>query len=237
MVTFSNVTKRFGTVCAVDNVSLSVQDGEFFALLGPNGAGKTTLVRMLLGFSAPTAGGIAIGGVSSRDPASRRGVGYLPETLAIPRHLSARQYLSRQAELCAMPATEAVKRIDELLDVVGMTADGRRPAGACSKGMLQRTGLAAAMLAGTRLLVLDEPVGGLDPIGIRDVRRIMDGLKQKGVTIILNSHLLSEVEKTCTTAAIIRQGRVLVKDELSGIVRGDETLEDVFVRTVEAGHA
>jgi ABC-2 type transport system ATP-binding protein len=237
MVTFSNVTKKFGAVRAVDNVSLTVQDGEFFALLGPNGAGKTTLVRMLLGFSVPTSGGITIDGVSSREPASRRRVGYLPETLAVPRHLSARQYLSRQAELCGMPAAEGKKRINELLDVVGMAADGRRPAGACSKGMLQRIGLAAAMLAGTRLLVLDEPVGGLDPIGIRDVRRIMDGFKQKGVTIILNSHLLSEVEKTCTTAAIIRQGRVLVKDELSNIVRGDETLEDVFVRTVEAGHA
>lgn len=239
MISFSNVTKKFGPgkAAAVDNVSFEVARGEFFALLGPNGAGKTTLVRMLLDFSRSSFGSITIDGVSSMEPKARQGVGFLPENFRMPGHLSAVQYLLRQAELCGMRGNEARNAIGELLDIVGMKDDQRMAAKACSKGMLQRIGLAAALLAGKKILVLDEPVSGLDPIGIRDVRRIMEGLKQKGVTIILNSHLLSEVEKTCGTAAIIHKGKILLKDGISKIIGENETLEDVFVRIIEAGHA
>jgi ABC-2 type transport system ATP-binding protein len=238
MVTFTSVTKKYGSgALAVDDVSFTVGEGEFFALLGPNGAGKTTLVKMLLDFVKPTRGSVSINGISSGTPQSRQGVGYLAENLSIPPYLSGQTYLERLAELCGQPGHESKKNIAELLATVGMNGKEKAKVKTYSKGMLQRIGLAGAMLCGPKVLVLDEPVSGLDPLGIRDVRRIMEGLKQKGVTIILNSHLLSEVEKTCDTAAIINKGRIVLKDKISSIVREGETLEDVFVRVVEGGHA
>src|SRR5271157_1959964 len=239
MVTFSSISKRYGSRAgfAVDNVSCTVEGGEFFALLGPNGAGKTTLIRMLLDFVKPTSGGASINGVSSAYPAARAGVGYLAENVRVPLHLSGKGYLRRQAELCGMFAADANGTIAEVLEIVGMAGKENAAMRTYSKGMLQRIGLAAAMIPGTKLLVLDEPVSGLDPLGIRDVRRIMEGLKRKGGTIILNSHLLSEVEKTCDTAAIIDKGRIVLKGAISAIVRDGETLEDVFVRVIEGQHA
>lgn len=239
MVTFSFISKRYGSHSglAVDNVSCTVERGEFFALLGPNGAGKTTLIKMLLDFVKPTSGGASINGVSSASPAAREGVGYLAENVRVPLHLSGKAYLRRQAELCGMSAADAAGTIAEVLAIVGMAGKENAAMKTYSKGMLQRIGLAAAMIPGTKLLVLDEPVSGLDPLGIRDVRRIMEGLKRKGVTIILNSHLLSEVEKTCDTAAIIDKGRIVLKGAISAIVHDGETLEDVFVRVIEGQHA
>jgi ABC-2 type transport system ATP-binding protein len=239
MISFTSVTKRYGpqSAPAVDDVSFSVNKGEFFALLGPNGAGKTTLVKMLLDFVRPTHGAIAMDGVITKNPLSRSGVGYLPENVRLPPHLSGRRFLKRHAELCGMSVSAAAGKIDEVLETVGMNDKGGAAAKTYSKGMLQRIGLAAALLTGDKLLVLDEPVSGLDPIGIRDVRRIMETVKQKGVTIILNSHLLSEVEKTCDTAAIIDKGKIALKGRIADIVRDNETLEDVFMRVVGASHA
>jgi ABC-2 type transport system ATP-binding protein len=239
MVQYSSICKQYGTqgTPAVSNVTLSVAKGEFFALLGPNGAGKTTLVKMLLGFTRPTSGGVSIDGVSSSTPLARCGVGYLPENIHIPGHLSGRAYLRRQTELSGIPASLTGEKIAEVLQTVGMAGKEIAPVKTYSKGMLQRIGLAAAILCGTKLLVLDEPVSGLDPLGIRDVRRIMEELKQKGITIILNSHLLSEVEKTCDTVAIINRGEIVLSGSIASIAREGETLEDVFVRVVEGAHA
>jgi ABC-2 type transport system ATP-binding protein len=239
MISFTSVTKRYGEhgAPAVDDVSFSVNKGEFFALLGPNGAGKTTLVKMLLDFARPTHGAIAVDGVITSNPLSRAGVGYLPENVRVPPHLSGRRFLKRQAELSGMKPGEAADKINEVLDMVGMKGKDSAEAKTYSKGMLQRIGLAAALLTGAKLLVLDEPVSGLDPIGIRDVRRIMEAVKQKGVTILLNSHLLSEVERTCDTAAIIDKGKIALSGRIGDLVRDDETLEDVFMRVVGASHA
>jgi len=239
MVSFTSVTKQYGSrgARAVDSVSLCVTKGEFVALLGPNGAGKTTLVKMLLDLVRPTHGAIAVDGVVTTNPASRCGVGYLPENIRIPAYLSGRSYLKRITELSGMRPDEAAARIEDAVGTVGMKGKERDVAKTYSKGMMQRIGLAAALLTGTKLLVLDEPVSGLDPIGIRDVRRIMETVRQSGVTILLNSHLLSEVEKTCDAAAIINKGKIALQGKLSDIVRGDETLEDVFVRVVGASHA
>jgi ABC-2 type transport system ATP-binding protein len=239
MISFTSVTKRYAphTAPAVDNVTFSVNTGEFYALLGPNGAGKTTLVKMLLDFVKPTHGAIAIDGVVARDPRCRNGVGYLPENIRIPHHLTGRRYLKRLAVLCGMRPDDAFARINEVLETVGMADKQKATAKTYSKGMLQRIGLAGALLTGTKLLVLDEPVSGLDPIGIRDVRRIMETLKQKGVTIILNSHLLSEVEKTCDAAAIMNRGKIALQGRMADMVRGDESLEDVFMRVVGESHA
>ncbi len=237
MVSFHSVSKRYGSLQAVDNISLDVPEGAFLALLGPNGAGKSTLVKMLLDLVRPTSGSITVNEKQSLDPAARRNVGYLPENLRIPPYLSGREYLRRHAALCNMKGSEAQSEIERLLPVVGMQGKEKVKAHAYSKGMAQRIGLAAALIGTPRLLILDEPVTGLDPIGIRDIRTILEQIRERGTTIILNSHLLSEVEKTCDTAAIIKNGTIITHGRLSELISVNETLEDVFVRLVGDSHA
>jgi ABC-2 type transport system ATP-binding protein len=235
MVTFSSITKVYGRTTAVDDVSLTIEKGEFLALLGPNGAGKSTLVKMLLDFVKPTRGSVSIGGVDGAVPGARQGVGYLAENLRIPPHLSGAEFLRRHASLCGLEGKVATDEADRVVELVGMRGKERDRAGTYSKGMTQRIGLGAALLGTPRLLVLDEPANGLDPIGMREVRVILESLRQQGVTIVLNSHLLSEVEKTCTTAAIMNRGAIVARGAIGELVRDGETLEDVFVRVVVAG--
>jgi ABC-2 type transport system ATP-binding protein len=237
MVNLSSVTKRYRTALAVDAVSFTIENGEFFALLGPNGAGKTTTVKMILDFVRPTNGAIAIDSVSSRSRLSRIRVGYCGENHRIPPHLTGRGYCRRLASLAGLEKKAADARIEVLLETVGMTGKENVEAKTYSKGMMQRIALAGALVCDPKLLILDEPTSGLDPIGIRDVRTILESLRPKGVTVILNSHLLSEVEKICDTAAIMKNGRIIVKDKLSAIAGGAETLEDVFVRVIKDSHA
>jgi ABC-2 type transport system ATP-binding protein len=236
MITFSSITKRYGAQTAVNDVSFTIEKGEFFALLGPNGAGKTTTVKMLLDFVSPTSGTISIDGVSSKIPLARLGVGYCGENHRIPPHLTGRHYCRRIASLIGMDKQSAGKKIEAIIDSVGMSGKENLAAKSYSKGMLQRIALAGALLGDPKIVILDEPTSGLDPIGIREVRQILENLRMRGVTIILNSHLLSEVEKICDTAAIMNKGRILIKDKLSAIVKTDETLEDVFIRIVKDRH-
>lgn len=233
MISFENVTKKYGNRVAVDGVSYTVDKGEFFGLLGPNGAGKTTLVRMLLGFSRCTAGNIAIDGLPAGRSESRKKVGYLAELHRIPPYLSGVEYLMRHAAFCGLSGSRAKRAVGEILERVGMNGSEKKKAFQYSKGMTQRMGLGAALLGNPELLVLDEPVSGLDPLGMRDVRVILEEFKNRGRTIILNSHLLSEVERLCDTVAIMNKGRFVVKDALSHIVHAHETLEDVFIRHLE----
>lgn len=233
MIILDSVTKKFGAFAAVDNVSYTTQKGEYFALLGPNGAGKTTIVRMLLDFIKPSSGSITINGRPSSDPESRKHIGYIAEQHMIPPYLSGLEYLSRHASLIGLSGKDAAKEVDRVLEIVAMKGPERKKSATYSKGMKQRIGLGAALLGQPTLLILDEPITGLDPIGIREVRKILENLRGKGVTVILNSHQLSEVEKTCDTAAILHKGKILVKDTISSIVKDHETLEDVFVRYIE----
>jgi ABC-2 type transport system ATP-binding protein len=233
MIILDSVTKKYGALTAVDNVSYTIQKGEFFALLGPNGAGKTTIVRMLLAFIKPSSGSITINGRSASDPESRNHIGYIAEQCMIPPYLSGFKYLSRHASLIGMSGKDAAKEVDRVLEIVGMKGPERKKSATYSRGMKQRIGLGAALLGKPAMLILDEPITGLDPIGIRDVRIILENLRSKGVTVILNSHLLSEVEKTCETAAIMYKGKILIKDTITAIVKDHETLEDVFVRYIE----
>jgi ABC-2 type transport system ATP-binding protein len=237
MVQLSSVTKRYGAAIAVDGVSVTIEKGEFFALLGPNGAGKTTTVKMILDFVRPTAGAITIDGVSSTRHLSRIRVGYCGENPRIPPHLTGRGYCRRLASLAGLEKREANARIEALIETVGMTGKENTESRTYSKGMVQRIALAGALVCDPKLLILDEPVSGLDPIGIRDVRTILENLRSKGLTLILNSHLLSEVEKVCDTAAIMKNGRILLKDKLISIAGGAETLEDVFIRVIRDSHA
>ena len=233
MIKLDSVTKKFGAFTAVDNVSYTIQKGESFALLGPNGAGKTTIVRMLLGFIKPSSGSITINGLPASDPESRKHIGYIAEQHMIPPYLSGFEYLSRHAFLIGLSGKDAGREVDRVLEIVSMKGLERKKSVAYSKGMKQRIGLGAVLLGQPTLLMLDEPITGLDPIGIRDVRKILENLRSEGVTVILNSHVLSEVEKTCETAAIMHEGKILIKDTIKAIMKDHETLEDVFVRYIE----
>ena len=234
MIALNFVTKKFGTTTAVDNITCRVEKGEYFALLGPNGAGKTTVVRMLLGFIKPTFGSITIDGIPASNPEARKQVGYLAENHMIPSYLSGLEYLRRHASLIGIIGKDALMELDRILEMVSMKGREKEKSAAYSKGMKQRIGLAAALLGHPKLLILDEPVAGLDPIGIRDVREILEHLRDDGVTVFLNSHILSEVEKTCRTLAIMDNGKILVKDSLRSIIEEDETLEDVFIRYISS---
>ena len=233
MIILDSVTKKFGAFTAVDNVSYTIQKGESFALLGPNGAGKTTIVRMLLGFIKPTSGSIKINGLPASVPQSRKHIGYIAEQHKIPPYLSGFEYLSRHALLIGLSGKDAAREVDRVLEIVSMKGSERKKSAAYSSGMKQRIGLGAALLGQPTLLILDEPITGLDPVGIRDVRKILETLRGRGVTVMLNSHVLSEVEKTCATAAIMHRGKILIKDSISAIMKDHETLEDVFFRYIE----
>jgi len=237
MISLNSVTKQFGSFVAVDNVSFTVDPGNYLALLGPNGAGKTTLIRMLLGFSKPTSGDLFINGKIAGMPLSRMGVGYLAENHKIPAGLNGKEYLSRHAALIGLDREVSHREILRVLDIVGMREKEHKRAATYSKGMTQRMGLAAAILGNPRLLILDEPTSGLDPMGIRDFRVVLEQLRQNNVTLILNSHLLSEVEKTCDTVAIMHQGKILQKGAIDAVVGTQERLEDVFVRMIEENNA
>ncbi|NVN98648.1 MAG: ABC transporter ATP-binding protein [Geobacteraceae bacterium] len=233
MIELKNVTKCYESLTAVDDVSFAVKEGECFALLGPNGAGKTTIVKMLLDFTRPTSGSLSLNGFPSTIAECRRSIGYLAEKHHIPPSLSGWQYLLRCAELLAMNRSEATDQCRRIVELIGMQGRENTKVGTYSKGMVQRFGLGAALMGDPKLLILDEPTSGLDPIGIREIRQLLESLKGQGMTIFLNSHLLSEVEKICDTAAIINRGRLLVKDTISAIAKDGETLEDVFVRLVK----
>ena len=238
MIVLDSVTKNFGSKTAVSAVSITVNKGDVFALLGPNGAGKTTIVRMLLGFSFQDEGRVAIDGIPAANPASRNGVGYLAEQHKIPPYLTGEEYLQRSARCAGLSNSSEINReIDRVLAICGMHAAARKKSSEYSKGMRQRIGLASAIMNKPKVLILDEPASGLDPIGMRDIRSIIEQMQQSGVTIMINSHLLSEVEKICRTAAIIDGGKVMINGKINEIVRGDETLEDVFINYVgAAGH-
>ncbi len=233
MIELKNVTKRYGSLTAVDDVSFSVKTGECFALLGPNGAGKTTIVKVLLDFIRPSSGVLSISGIPSTHAECRQSIGYLAENHHIPPSLSGWEYLMRSAELLEINRSEAIDQCNRIVELIGMQGRENTKVGTYSKGMVQRFGLGAALMGDPKLLILDEPTSGLDPIGIREIRRLLESFKDQGMTIFLNSHMLSEVEKICDTAAIINRGKLLVKDSISAIVKDGEALEDVFVRLVK----
>jgi ABC-2 type transport system ATP-binding protein len=230
MIELRNVTKKYETITALQNVSLKIKEGEFFALLGPNGAGKTTILRVLLDFTHPTSGEAFINGISSRNPEARKNIGYLPENLAMPKWISGYDYIMRHALLYGMDRQHAHQATDRVIETVGMKGRERHTVSTYSKGMCQRIGLAAALVASPKIIILDEPGNGLDPIGTREFRLILEDLKNRGVTLLLNSHILSEVEKICTSAAIVNKGQIVVQDTIANLVREGESLEDVFIR-------
>ncbi|WP_372896775.1 ABC transporter ATP-binding protein [Stieleria sp.] len=207
---------------AVRGVSLQAFPGEVFGLLGPNGAGKTTLIKMLLGVVKPSGGHARLLGQPIGSSAARSRVGYLPESLRVDRHHSARSALRYYGRMSGMTAAEIHSRSDELLKLVGLEGRDRESVRRFSKGMYQRLGLAQALLHDPDLLVLDEPTDGLDPVGRNEVRKVIDRLRDSGKTIFLNSHILQEVEMVCTRVAILAKGEIKAIGPIDELAHRDQ---------------
>jgi ABC-2 type transport system ATP-binding protein len=220
-----NLRKVFGDVVAVSDLSLTVEPGEVFGFLGPNGAGKTTSVKMLLGLIKPTSGQGWLLDSPLDTPQSRAPVGFLPEHFRFHDWLTATEFLKVHADLYRIPRQIAQERIPNLLERVGLASRASQQLRTFSKGMLQRIGLAQALLNEPRLILLDEPTSGLDPIGCRIVRDIIRDLREQGTTVFLNSHLLSEVEVTCDRVAFIKDGEVVHVSALQTLVEGEVMVE------------
>ena len=220
-ITAQGLRKRYGKKVAVAGLDLTVERGEVFGFLGPNGAGKTTVVKMMLGLARPTAGEARLLGLPSGDWRARRKVGFLPEHFRFHEWLRADEFLDVHGQLYGMSQDERRQRIPELIELVGLGDDAGRKLEQFSKGMLQRIGLAQALLNRPELVFLDEPTSGLDPLGRRLVRDIIRQQREQGVTIFLNSHLLSEVEVTCDRVAFIKQGQVIQVADLHSMVEGE----------------
>ncbi len=217
--------KVFGEKVAVADLTLTVERGEVFGFLGPNGAGKTTAVKMLLGLIAPTSGEGKLLGLPLGDHMGRERVGFLPEHFRFHDWLTAQEFLRLHGELYRMSSDRLRRRVPELLDLVGLAPHAEKRLRTFSKGMLQRIGLAQALLNDPELVLLDEPTSGLDPVGRRLVRDIIHDLRKGGTTVFLNSHLLSEVEITCDRVAFIKHGVVLRTSILQELVEGELTVE------------
>ena len=226
------VSKRYGQRYALRDVNLSLAAGSALGLLGPNGAGKTSALRMLLGFTKASAGTVRLQGLSPRDPASRVGVAYLPERLILPGRMTVLSFLRHHAALAGLKGAELESDVETVLEQAGLSARALDRLGSLSKGLAQRVGFAQAFLAKPELLILDEPTSGLDPIGVRDARDWILAARERGCSILVSSHLLSEVERTCDQVAIVDEGTLVAKGGLDEIVGEGETLEDAFVRLV-----
>lgn len=213
---------------AVDHVSIQIQPGEVYGLIGPNGSGKSTTMKALLGLVAPTAGRCAIFGKDSLEVDSRREVGFLPENPYFYKHLSGAETLRFYGKLCGMRGRTLDARVAELLALVDLENARDRRLGGYSKGMLQRIGLAQALVQEPRLLILDEPTAGVDPIGSRQIRDLIFKLRERGITVFLCSHLLEQVQEVCDRVGIIFQGRMVKEGRLDELIAIEDQTEIIL---------
>lgn len=235
------LTKRYGEIVAVDRLDLRVHAGEIYGLLGPNGAGKTTTIMMLLGLTDPTSGTATVLGLDPRHRALdvKRRVGYLPDAVGFYGRLTGRENLRYTAELNGLDATEAEPAIEQLLEQVGMTDAADRPVSGYSRGMLQRLGIADALVKDPRLLILDEPTTAIDPAGVVELLALVRRLAaERRVGVLLSSHLLGQVERLCDRVGIFWRGKLLAEGtvrELASLA-GDSALdlETTYGRLVAA---
>ena len=212
----SQLRKRYGRQTAVDGVSFAVGRGQVLGLLGPNGAGKTSVIKMLLGLVRPDTGEVMLLGRPGRDPQARARVGYLPELFRFQPWLTADEVLALHVRLAGVPVS-AQERC-ECLALVGLAARAGDRVGGFSKGMQQRLGVAVALVARPELVVLDEPTSALDPVGRAEMRDIVLSLKDRGVAVLLNSHLIGEVERVCDRVVILDKGRVAASGTLAELL-------------------
>lgn len=214
---------------AVDGLDLRVGANEIYGLLGPNGSGKSTTIKIVLGLLEPTRGACEVFGVASRETASRLDVGYLPEAPNFYRFLSGRELVTFYARICGVARRRLARRVDEVIAWVGLQEAADRRVGTYSKGMLQRIGLAQALVHDPRLLILDEPTAGVDPVGSAEIAALVVELKRQGKTILLSSHLLAQVEGICDRIAILDRGRLVLEGRVEDLV-GDRDRDALIVR-------
>ncbi|MCU0822685.1 MAG: ABC transporter ATP-binding protein [Spirochaetes bacterium] len=220
-----NVSKRYGSVRALEDLTMKIEKGKSFGFLGLNGAGKTTFVKIMLNLISPDIGTAKIFGTNSKLIAARKKVGFLPEIMPIYTYLSVKEFLQFHANLIELTPAESAEQIEKVLKLTDMFDNKHKKMETLSKGMRQRAGVAQAMLGNPDLLILDEPTSGLDPVGIKELRDIFLDLKSKGTTIFMNSHLLSEIEKTCDTFAILNKGKIIYTTERTNIDEKEKFLE------------
>jgi ABC-2 type transport system ATP-binding protein len=219
---------------AVDDVSITIAPGEVYGLIGPNGSGKSTAMKALLGLVAPTAGTCSIFGNDSLKVDSRQEVGFLPENPYFYKHLTGAETLRFYGKLCGLRGPSLEKKVGELLKLVDLTGARDRRLGGYSKGMLQRIGLAQALVQEPRLVILDEPTAGVDPIGSRQIRDLIFELKGRGITVFLCSHLLEQVQEVCDRVGIIFRGRMVKEGSLDELLSIDDQTE-VILRNASPG--
>ena len=232
-----NLIKQYGNTKALDQVSLRVQQGDIFGFLGPNGAGKTTFIKILLNLSFADSGIAKIFNTDSKKVAARQKVGFLPETPYFYESLTVEEFLNFQAQLIGIAGRNILSEVNTSLQRLNIVNERKKKIGTLSKGMRQKVSIAQALLNSPALLLLDEPTSGLDPIGIKEVRDILLEMQQRGTTIFINSHLLSEVERTCSRVAIINRGRIIKsgnKDDLSNKIKHLEIVGEGFTDTLAA---
>ena len=217
------------TVEAVTDVSFEVRRGEIFGFLGPNGAGKTTTIKMLTGLIAPSGGEAFLFGQKVPSARARAELGFLPENPYVFPYLTPREFVEMCGNLSGMRGSKLAKRTEEVLDRVGILYAADRQVRALSKGMLQRTGLAAALVSDPQMLILDEPMSGLDPVGRKEVRDIIFSEREQGRTIFFSTHILSDVEAMCDRVTILRKGEVVVSGEIRELLRGEVLETDVLL--------
>ena len=225
-----DVSRSFGGVEAVRGLSLTLGEGQVLGFLGTNGAGKTTTIKMLLGLLRPTGGTVKVFGEDPAVAATRRRIGYMPETAYYYPYLNARELLMFYGGMCGMDKATIRRRTDELLAIVDLADAAKRPLKTYSKGMLQRAGIAQALLANPDLLVLDEPFTGLDPLARIHFRELLKHLRAEGKTIFFSSHELGETELLCDRVAIMKKGRCFYDGPVSRLAGdGTENLERIFL--------
>lgn len=223
-VEVEHLTKVFKTgftkkpLLAVRDLSFTVKRGEVYGLIGPNGCGKSTTMKAILGLVRATTGKARIFGSDSTTVASRQDVGFLPENPYFYKHLSGRETMHFYGRLCGMRGTELKDRSEEVLSIAGLTSAADRRVGGYSKGMLQRVGLAQALIHRPRLLILDEPTAGVDPVGSRGIRDLILELKQRGITIVVTSHLLEQIQEVCDRVGIMSNGRMVREGPLKELI-------------------
>ncbi len=223
-ISIQNLTKVFPIpfkrerLTAVHDLSLTVEPGQVYGLLGPNGSGKSTTMKIVLGLVAPTRGNTEIFGRDSRDVESREDVGFLPENPYFYKFLTGTETLHFFGKLCGIRGAKLRERSKELLHLVGLENAADRRLGGYSKGMLQRIGLAQAMIQEPRLLVLDEPTAGVDPAGSREIRDLILDFKKRGITVLLCSHLLEQVQEICDRIGILHQGHLIREGRLDDLI-------------------
>ena len=203
---------------AVDHLDLKVEAGQVYGLLGPNGSGKSTTIKVLLGLLEPTAGEARVFGVASTRVEARRDVGYLPEAPYFYRHLSCRELVRFYGRMCGLGGSELEGRLADVLTLVDMSTAADRRVGTYSKGMLQRIGLAQALVHDPRLLILDEPTAGVDPVGSAAISALILNLKSRGKTVLITSHLLGQIEDICDRVAILDRGKLILEGAVPELV-------------------